>query len=81
MTEAKPYVELRLINIKIFSPLKLRNGLIRKCHTTCHYSYNSPIQIGFTICIYPNMNVLQVFTLQISHYGYSHLAKASKIHS
>jgi hypothetical protein len=25
------------------SPLKQYNGLTRKCHATCHYSYNLPL--------------------------------------
>ena len=33
----------KLVNIKVFSPLKLRSGLTGKYHAICHYSYNLPL--------------------------------------
>ena len=32
-----------MLNIKIFSPLKLRSGLTGNYHAICHYSYNFPL--------------------------------------
>lgn len=32
-----------MINIKVCSPLKLYDGMTRKCHAICHYSYNLPL--------------------------------------
>jgi hypothetical protein len=29
-----------VINIKVYSPLKLRSGLTGNYHAPCHYSYN-----------------------------------------
>jgi len=34
-----------VIDIKVFSPLELRNGLSRKCHAICDYSYNLPLGV------------------------------------
>jgi len=30
-------------NIKVYSPLKLHQGLTGKCHAICHCSYNLPL--------------------------------------
>src|SRR5690554_7922743 len=35
-----------VLNIKAFSPLKLRSGLTGKCHAICHYSYNLPLSLS-----------------------------------
>jgi hypothetical protein len=32
-----------VLNIKVFSMLKLRSDLTGKYHATCHYSYNLPL--------------------------------------
>jgi hypothetical protein len=34
-----------VVNIKVCSPLKLRNGLTRNYRAICHYSYNLPLCI------------------------------------
>jgi len=31
------------LNIKVYSSLKLRSGLIGNYHAICHYSYNLPL--------------------------------------
>ncbi len=33
----------KVLNIKVRSPFKLRNGLTGNYHATCHYSYNLPL--------------------------------------
>jgi hypothetical protein len=33
----------KVLNIKVFGPLKLRSGLTGKYHAICHYSYNLPL--------------------------------------
>ena len=33
----------KVVNIKVCSPLKLRNDLTGKYHAICHYSYNFPL--------------------------------------
>ncbi len=33
----------KVLNIKVCSPLKLRNGLTGNYHAICHYSYNLPL--------------------------------------
>jgi hypothetical protein len=33
----------KVLNIKVCSPLKQRNGLTGKCHAICHCSYNFPL--------------------------------------
>jgi len=32
----------KVLNIKVYNPLKLRSGLTGKYHAICHYSYNLP---------------------------------------
>ena len=32
-----------MVNIKVYSPLKLRSGLTENYHAICHYSYNLPL--------------------------------------
>ena len=32
-----------VVNIKVYSSLKLRSGLTGKYHAICHYSYNLPL--------------------------------------
>ena len=32
-----------VLNIKAYSPLKLRSGLTGNYHAICHYSYNLPL--------------------------------------
>ncbi len=32
-----------VVNIKVYSPLKLRGGLTGNYHAICHYSYNLPL--------------------------------------
>jgi len=34
-----------VLNIKVFRPLKLINGLTGKYHAICHYSYNLPLAV------------------------------------
>jgi hypothetical protein len=34
-----------VVNIKVYSPLKLRSGLTGKNHAICHYSYNLPLGV------------------------------------
>ncbi len=36
-----------VLNIKVFSPLKLRSGLIGNYHAICHYSYNLPLALSW----------------------------------
>jgi hypothetical protein len=33
----------KVLNIKVYNPLKLRSGLSGKHHAICHYSYNFSI--------------------------------------
>ena len=33
----------KVLNIKVYSPLKLRSGLTGNYHAICHYSYNLPL--------------------------------------
>jgi hypothetical protein len=33
----------KVLNINVYSPLKLRIGLTGKYHAICHYSYNLPL--------------------------------------
>ena len=35
----------KVLNIKLFNPLKLRSGLTGKCLAICHYSYNLPLAV------------------------------------
>jgi hypothetical protein len=35
----------KVLNIKVFSPLKLHIGLTSKYHAICHYSYNLPLYV------------------------------------
>ena len=41
-----------VINIKVCSPLKLRNGLTGNYHAICHYSYNLPLSATPTEGLY-----------------------------
>jgi hypothetical protein len=34
---------VKVLNIKVCSPLKLRSGLTGNYHAICHYSYNLPL--------------------------------------
>ena len=33
----------KVLNFKVYSPLKLRSGLTGKHNAICHYSYNLPL--------------------------------------
>ncbi|RLD58183.1 MAG: hypothetical protein DRJ01_12905 [Bacteroidetes bacterium] len=33
----------KVLNMKVYSPLKLRSGLTGNYHAICHYSYNLPL--------------------------------------
>jgi len=33
----------KVLNIKVYSPLKLRSGLTGNYHAICYYSYNLPL--------------------------------------
>lgn len=35
----------KVLKIKVYSPLKLRNGLTGKKYAICHYSYNLPLAL------------------------------------
>ena len=33
----------KVLNMKVYSPLKIRSGLTGNYHAICHYSYNLPL--------------------------------------
>jgi len=53
-------------NIKVCSPLKLHHGLIGKCHTTCHYSYNLPVGNHNTIMKLLLLTILFIFIIALN---------------